>query len=72
MTQGKIDYAVRQALNELDKWNDITGAIQKHSSWYYELQSVIEDAVHIGIQVSIDGEIKRDGFDNVLYDDNDK
>ena len=30
--------------------NDVTGAIAKRTSWYYELQSVIEDAVECGAQ----------------------
>ena len=30
MTKGKTEYAERLALSELDKWNDITGFIQKH------------------------------------------
>lgn len=58
MTVGQIRDAERKALNELDKWNDVTGAISKGSSWYYELQSVIEDAVHIGAQMALYGEVK--------------
>ena len=55
MTKGELDFAIRKALNELDEWNDVTGAIQKGSSWYYELQSVVEDAVKIGIKIAIEG-----------------
>jgi hypothetical protein len=60
MTIGQIRDAERKALNEFDKWNDVTGAISKGSSWYYELQSVIEDAVHIGAQMALRGEVKYD------------
>ena len=28
-----------------DSWNDITGAISKNCSWYYEVLSVIDDIV---------------------------
>lgn len=27
MTKGKVDYAVRQALNEFDRWNDVIGFV---------------------------------------------
>jgi hypothetical protein len=50
MTKGQLDNAIRRALNLLDRWNDVTGAVPKESSWYYELQSVIGDAVHCGAQ----------------------
>jgi hypothetical protein len=50
MNKGEMDYAVRRALNLFDKWNDITGYFQKFSGYYYEIQGVIEDAVHCGAQ----------------------
>lgn len=53
-TQGEIDYAIRRALNIFDEWNDVTGLIPKHSGYYYEIQSVIEDAVHCGFQQALD------------------
>jgi hypothetical protein len=59
MNKGKVKDAERKALNEFDKWNDITGVIQKDSSYYYEIQAVIEDAVHIGIQMAIVGEVNH-------------
>lgn len=55
MTRGELEYAVRQALNNLDKWNDITGYLQKGTSYYYEIQGVIEDAVKIGSKIAIEG-----------------
>ncbi len=66
MTKGSIADAERRALNELDKWNDVTGAIQQGSGWYYELQSVIEDAVHIGIQMALSNQVKYDKDGSVL------
>jgi hypothetical protein len=51
--KGQVDNAVRRALNIFDKWNDVTGALVKHSSWYYEAQACIEDAVHCGIQEAL-------------------
>lgn len=52
MTKGELDDAKRRALNILDSWNDVTGAITKPSSWYYELQGVVEDAVECGAQAA--------------------
>jgi len=54
MKQGKVDNAVRRALNIFDNWNDTTGFILPHTGYYYELQSVIEDAVHCGIQQALE------------------
>ena len=50
MKKGQLDSAIRRALNLFDKWNDVTGFVPKHTGYYYELQSVIEDAVHCGAQ----------------------
>lgn len=63
MKKGEVAEAERLALNELDKWNDITGFVQKHTWYYYELQGIIEDAVHIGIQMALAGKVdrKKDG-----------
>lgn len=66
MNLGKVRNAEREGLNALDRWNDVTGAIEKNSSWYYELQSVVEDCVHIGIQMALYGEVKYDNEGNVI------
>jgi len=50
MTKGEVDNAIRRALNIFDEWNDVTGCFVKHASYYYEMQGIVEDAVHIGIQ----------------------
>ena len=63
MKKGEIDTATRRALNIFDKWNDITGFVPKHTSYYYEMQSVVEDAVHCGIQEAIKEFEKLDGED---------
>lgn len=60
MTKGKIEYAERQALNLLDKWLETSGIVTPHTSYYYELQGIIEDAVHIGIQMALKGKITMD------------
>jgi hypothetical protein len=55
-TRGEIDYAVRRALGKFDEWNDVTGFVPKFSGYYYEIQSVITDAVHCGFQRALDQE----------------
>ena len=60
MTKGQVEYAVRNAHNEFDKWNDATGQFELNTGYYAEILSVIEDAVHIGIQVALKGRISRD------------
>lgn len=50
MTTGELESAIRRALNLFDAWNDVTGFVPKHTSYYYEMQGVIEDAVHCGAQ----------------------
>jgi len=52
MTIGDLENAKRRALNILDQWLDVTGVIDKRSSWYWELQGVVEDAVHCGAQAA--------------------
>ena len=58
MKEGQVKSAIRRALNLFDSWNDVTGFVQKHTGYYYELQGVIEDAVHCGIQEAL-GEFKK-------------
>jgi hypothetical protein len=52
MTKGELERAIRRAMNNFDVWNDCTGVISTHSSYYYEIQAVIEDAVHFGAQAA--------------------
>jgi len=58
MQKGKVESAERRALNLFDKWNDVTGFVVKHTSYYYELQGIITDAVHCGIQEAL-GDFKQ-------------
>ena len=51
-----IKSSSRRALNIFDKWNDITGYVPKFSGYYYEIQGVIEDAVHCGFQRALNQE----------------
>lgn len=66
MENGKVRDAERKGLNEFDRWNDVTGVIPKHTSTYYELQGVIEDAVHIGIQMALNGEVERNEHGEIV------
>jgi len=52
MTQGEVNNAVRRALNLFDRWNDVTGFVTLQTSYYYELQGLMEDAVHCGAQAA--------------------
>ena len=52
---GELEYAIRKAKNHFDEWNDVTGVPVKGCSWYYEILSLIEDAVKIGVKVAIMG-----------------
>ena len=52
MTAGQLADAKRRALNLFDAWNDVTGIFQRGTGYYYEAQSVIEDAVECGAQAA--------------------
>lgn len=52
ISKGQLANAKRRALNLLDEWLDVTGAVPKESSWYWELQGVIEDAAECGAQAA--------------------
>lgn len=52
MKRGELANAKRRALNIFDSWNNITGYVTEHTSYYYELQSIIEDAVECGAQAA--------------------
>ena len=69
MKKCEVDTAIRRALNMFDEWNDCTGVFQKHSSYYCEMQGVIEDAVHCGIQQALNDFHKIGDYEieNVRY-----
>jgi hypothetical protein len=51
MTKGEVSRAVRDALHRLNEWQDVTGAL--HGSYESEVESIVEDAVHIGIRAAL-------------------
>ena len=66
MTKGKVEKAERIALNQFDKWNEVTGFVAEDTGYYYEIQAVITEAVHIGIQMALRGSVAFDGEGNVV------
>ncbi len=52
MKVGELEKAKRLALQLFDEWNDVTGVVMEHSGSYYEICSVIEDAVDIGAKMA--------------------
>jgi hypothetical protein len=54
MKTGQMENAIRRALNKFDEWNEITGFVMEHTGFYYEIQGVIEDAVHCGAQAALE------------------
>lgn len=46
-------YVFDTAITILNTWNDVTGALHKGSSWYAELESVIEDIVKLSFGAGI-------------------
>lgn len=57
MQKGEVETAERRALNWFDKWNNTTGFVVPHTSYYYEMQGIVKDAVHFGIQ-QVTGDFK--------------
>lgn len=53
MTKRQVSKAVRRALTIFDKWNEITGCFP-NGSYLAEIESIIEDAVHCGIQEALE------------------
>ncbi len=45
-----IEDAKRRALEIFENWNKVTGFVNVGESYYYEIQSVVEDAVIVGVQ----------------------
>ena len=57
MKKIQVDEAERRALTLFDQWNDVTGYVDTSSGYCAELHFLIEDAVHIGIQMATFGKI---------------
>ena len=49
---GRLEQAKRFALMNFDKWNDVTGVVEPHCSYYYEICGCIDDAVEFGFGVA--------------------
>jgi len=49
---GRLEQAKRFALMNFDHWNDVTGFVEPHCGYYYEICSCIEDAVEFGFGVA--------------------
>jgi hypothetical protein len=67
MKAGVVKEAERMALNQFDNWNDVAGFVEKHTGYYYEIQGVIGDAVHIGIQMALYSKVEFDEDKNVTH-----
>lgn len=67
MTKSQMEYATRKALENFDRWNEVTGQFVRCSGYYAEILSIIEDAVHCGAQMALHGEIDFDEDGNIIY-----
>lgn len=68
MKKLQVDRAVRRALYLFEQWNDTTGFVEPSSGYCGELEGIIEDAVHIGIQMALFGKIIKDEGDKIARD----
>ena len=69
MTKGKVEYAERKAMENFDKWNECTWFVTEHTSYYYEIEANIKDAVHIWIQMALNWKIEYNKEWNVKHSD---
>ena len=46
-------YVMDTAKTIFNAWNDVTGALVEGTSWYYELESVIEDIVKLSFGAGV-------------------
>jgi len=58
MKVGELEGAIRRARNLFDAWNNVTGQFPIGSSYYAEICSCIDDAVHCGAQAAT-GDYRR-------------
>jgi hypothetical protein len=52
IVKGELDKAKRRALTIFDNWQRITGCLDG-SSYLWELEGIIKDAVEIGVQAGM-------------------
>jgi hypothetical protein len=69
MQKGKIEYAIRKSHESFDRWNDVTGLIQKFCGYYYEALGEIETAVRIGARVALGLKVRFDESGQLIDDD---
>jgi len=65
MTRVQVNFAERKAMEQFDRWNDVSGKFDVATGYYGEIEGVIHDAVHIGIQMALNGKIEFDEEGNV-------
>lgn len=53
MQKGQLDRAKRRALRILDDWIEVTGVVEADSSYRYEMEAIVEDAVECGVQAAL-------------------
>jgi hypothetical protein len=61
VTKGELDNAKRRALNLFDAWCQVTGFVVSGTSYYFELQGIVEDAVECGAQAATNDFSRLDG-----------
>jgi hypothetical protein len=62
MNVGQVEFAERKAMEIFDQWNEATGQFIPGTGYYGEIQAVILDAVHCGIQMALFNKIDiKDG-----------
>lgn len=49
----ETNYIIDTARTFFEEWNNVTGAVPKGTSWYYELESVIEDIVKLSFGAGV-------------------
>lgn len=50
--EGRVQQAKRFALRRFEEWNEVTGFPEPHSTYYYEICSLIEEAAEFGFGVA--------------------
>lgn len=69
MKKGLVDYAESRAKEIFYRWNDETGVFDPSQSHFYEIEACIVDAVHVGIQVALHGNIKFNLDGEIIHGD---
>lgn len=67
MNIGQVKRAEAYAVVHLQEWLEQTGVMELHTSYHSELEGIVEDAVHIGIQMALFGKVEFDKDGNVKH-----